>query len=147
MFAGDDTRTRLLVVEDDDRISSLLKAALTTGTVTAEVVLNVDEALASLARTTYDHVLVDLDLLRSDLLVTDPDHPRDPLPANPRNMAALDQALHQSWTLDRLEHEYIALIMKHTRGHRSRAAELLGVDRRTLYRKLKQLGRDLQASG
>ncbi|HYD51337.1 MAG TPA: sigma 54-interacting transcriptional regulator [Gemmatimonadaceae bacterium] len=42
------------------------------------------------------------------------------------------------WTLEDLEREYIQRVLAEERGHQSRAAELLGIDRRTLYRKLKQ---------
>jgi DNA-binding NtrC family response regulator len=41
------------------------------------------------------------------------------------------------WSLDRLEREYILAVMEETRGNQVRAAEILGVDRRTLYRKLR----------
>jgi DNA-binding NtrC family response regulator len=40
--------------------------------------------------------------------------------------------------LERLEREYILDILRETNGHQVRAAEILGIDRRTLYRKLKQ---------
>ena len=39
-------------------------------------------------------------------------------------------------TLDELEREYIIETLRHTGGNKSRAAELLGLDRKTLYRKL-----------
>jgi DNA-binding NtrC family response regulator len=42
------------------------------------------------------------------------------------------------WTLEELEREYIKRVLDEARGHQSRAATLLGIDRRTLYRKLKQ---------
>jgi len=42
------------------------------------------------------------------------------------------------WTLDALEREYIERVLTEEGGHQSRAAERLGIDRRTLYRKLKQ---------
>lgn len=37
---------------------------------------------------------------------------------------------------ERVEREFIFLVLEETGGHRSRAAERLGIDRRTLYRKL-----------
>lgn len=40
------------------------------------------------------------------------------------------------WELDRLEREFIFLVLDETDGHKSEAAERLGIDRRTLYRKL-----------
>lgn len=39
-------------------------------------------------------------------------------------------------TLDELERRYIARVMRLVKGNKTRAAELLGLDRRTLYRKL-----------
>jgi DNA-binding NtrC family response regulator len=41
-------------------------------------------------------------------------------------------------TLEALERKYILYVLKQERGHQSRAAERLGIDRRTLYRKLKE---------
>ena len=42
------------------------------------------------------------------------------------------------WTLDQLERRYIVHILAQEKGNQSRAAERLGIDRRTLYRKLKE---------
>jgi two-component system response regulator HydG len=41
-------------------------------------------------------------------------------------------------TLEALERKYILHVLSQERGHQSRAAERLGIDRRTLYRKLKE---------
>jgi two-component system, NtrC family, response regulator HydG len=54
----------------------------------------------------------------------------------------IDDARRQRWTMDRLEKEYILEVLQQTAGHRGRAAEILGIDRRTLYRKLKQYARE-----
>lgn len=43
----------------------------------------------------------------------------------------------QRWTLERLEREYILTTLDETQWRRGAAAALLGIDRRTLYRKLK----------
>jgi two-component system response regulator HydG len=51
----------------------------------------------------------------------------------------LDRATAEDWNLDRLEREYIFSVLEKTGGHQSRAAEILGIDRRTLYRKLKRM--------
>ena len=48
------------------------------------------------------------------------------------------QARHERWTIERLEREYILEVLHDAGGHRGHAAETLGIDRRTLYRKLKQ---------
>jgi DNA-binding NtrC family response regulator len=53
-------------------------------------------------------------------------------------------------TLDQLERVYILHVLEQEDGHQSRAAVRLGIDRRTLYRKLKQYrteGTELQRAG
>jgi len=50
------------------------------------------------------------------------------------------RARDERWDLDRLEHEHIRAILETTDGNQTRAAEILGIDRRTLYRKLKRYG-------
>jgi two-component system response regulator PilR (NtrC family)/two-component system response regulator HydG len=56
--------------------------------------------------------------------------------------ALLKTAQQQQWNLARLEREYIMDVLASCRGHRAHAALILGVDRRTLYRKLKEYGSD-----
>jgi two-component system response regulator HydG len=41
-------------------------------------------------------------------------------------------------TLDQLESRYIARVLKMLGGNKSRAAQVMGLDRRTLYRKLER---------
>lgn len=53
--------------------------------------------------------------------------------------ALIGKALDAEWDLDRLEREYILATLEKTAGHRTRAARILGVDRRTLYRKLRRM--------
>jgi two-component system response regulator HydG len=43
-------------------------------------------------------------------------------------------------TLDQQEQRHIAYVLRHVGGNKTQAARLLGVDRRTLYRKLLRLG-------
>jgi two-component system NtrC family response regulator len=50
----------------------------------------------------------------------------------------LSQALDHGWTLEQLEKEYILRTLERVRWKKTEAAEWLGIDRRTLYRKLKQ---------
>jgi two-component system response regulator AtoC len=50
-------------------------------------------------------------------------------------------------TLAELERRYIELILRETGGNKKRAAEILGIDRRTLYRTLEREGRAAEASG
>lgn len=42
--------------------------------------------------------------------------------------------------MEEVEHRYIRHVMKVTHGNRSQTAQILGMDRKTLYRKLKQMG-------
>jgi DNA-binding NtrC family response regulator len=48
-------------------------------------------------------------------------------------------------TLAELERRYIELILRETGGNKKRAAEILGIDRRTLYRTLEREGRAAEA--
>ena len=50
----------------------------------------------------------------------------------------LERAEDEAWDLDRLEREYILRTLERTHWHQGNAAEILGVNRRTLYRKLKK---------
>jgi two-component system response regulator AtoC len=43
-------------------------------------------------------------------------------------------------TLEELEREYIATVLRETRWHQMQAAHILGIDRRTLYRKIRTYG-------
>lgn len=52
---------------------------------------------------------------------------------------AIEKALRERLSLDQLEKEYIRKILVQVGGNKSRAAEILGLDRKTLYRKLKEL--------
>jgi DNA-binding NtrC family response regulator len=52
----------------------------------------------------------------------------------------LHVARESSWDLARLEREYILDVLESHHGHRAEAAAILGIDRRTLYRKLKEFG-------
>jgi DNA-binding NtrC family response regulator len=44
-------------------------------------------------------------------------------------------------TVDELERRYIERVLAITSGNKSRAAQILGFDRRTLYRKIERYGR------
>jgi two-component system response regulator AtoC len=60
-------------------------------------------------------------------------------PGNGHSTDGLRHALDERWNLSQLESEYIRVVLEHTRGNRNRAASLLGIDRRTLYRKIDAL--------
>jgi len=50
----------------------------------------------------------------------------------------LESAEEEAWDLEHLEREYILRTLEKTRWHQGNAAEILGINRRTLYRKLKK---------
>ncbi|HEY7179821.1 MAG TPA: sigma-54 dependent transcriptional regulator [Blastocatellia bacterium] len=50
--------------------------------------------------------------------------------------ALIARSIEQNMTLRELEREYILGVLRRTGGNKSRAAELLGLDRKTLYRRL-----------
>jgi DNA-binding NtrC family response regulator len=60
---------------------------------------------------------------------------REPVAAPDTQFAAFDA---ERLTLDALERRYILHVLAQENGHQSRAADRLGIDRRTLYRKLKE---------
>ncbi len=51
----------------------------------------------------------------------------------------VEKGLRQNYTLDQLEKEYIRKVLIEVGGNKSRAAEKLGLDRKTLYRKLGEI--------
>ena len=51
----------------------------------------------------------------------------------------VEKALEENFTLDQLEKEYIKKVLIEAGGNKSKAAEILGLDRKTLYRKLQEL--------
>lgn len=50
-----------------------------------------------------------------------------------------EKALKGRYTVDQLEREYIKKILMEVGGNKSKAAEILGLDRKTLYRKLQEI--------
>lgn len=46
-------------------------------------------------------------------------------------------------TLDELEKRHLARVLKETKGNKVKAAKILGIDRRTLYRMAERFGMDL----
>ena len=51
----------------------------------------------------------------------------------------LGRGIRENYSMDRLEKEYIRRVLVEVGGNKSRAAQKLGFDRKTLYRKLKDL--------
>jgi DNA-binding NtrC family response regulator len=62
-------------------------------------------------------------------------HTQQPLAPPQSKGASLDRP-----TLEELERDYIATILRETRWHQMQAAHILGIDRRTLYRKIRTYG-------
>jgi two-component system response regulator HydG len=58
----------------------------------------------------------------------------------PETIVLSDQVEHML-TLREIEERYIKKVLKATRGNKTRAAAVLGLDRRTLYRKLERLAK------
>ncbi len=75
------------------------------------------------------HIRIDVSALQ---------HPLADFPLPPAQEVAelVDRAGEQNFSLRDVEREYILEIMRKTGGNKSRAAEWLGLDRKTLYRKL-----------
>lgn len=55
-----------------------------------------------------------------------------------RDKNILEKAVQEKYTIDQLEKEYIKRILVEVGGNKSKAAEILGLDRKTLYRKLQE---------
>ena len=53
-------------------------------------------------------------------------------------------AEHEMLTMDEVERRYILRVLKQLGGNKTVAADLLGLDRRTLYRKLERWGESNQ---
>ena len=51
----------------------------------------------------------------------------------------IEKGLRQKFSMDQLEKEYIRRVLIEVGGNKTRAAEILGLDRKTLYRKLQEL--------
>ena len=67
--------------------------------------------------------------------------------SNAASAAILAKAKARRLTLAELEREYILEIMRETGGNKSRAAEMLGLDRKTLYRKLDEYAAEPNPAG
>jgi transcriptional regulator with PAS, ATPase and Fis domain len=79
---------------------------------------------------------------RASTLATSDELRPDDLPARIREagraVALVSDASHRQLSLKDLERAYIAEVLRQTGGNKSRAAEILGLDRKTLYRKLEE---------
>jgi DNA-binding NtrC family response regulator len=64
-----------------------------------------------------------------------------------KNQDRITTALAQGLTLDQLEREYIQRVLEAEGGNKTRAAQKLGLDRKTLYRKLEEYATDTSSPG
>jgi DNA-binding NtrC family response regulator len=60
--------------------------------------------------------------------------------------AASPASVNPGGSLEDLEREHIIRVLRETRGNKKKAAEVLGIERRTLYNKAKRLGIDLSSA-
>ena len=82
---------------------------------------------------------------KAAVLARDPEIRREDLmlgQTGPSSMAGLSQAVSHPTDLDGMEKTAILKVLAQTNGHQQKAAELLGISRRTLSRKLKLYGRE-----
>jgi transcriptional regulator with PAS, ATPase and Fis domain len=82
-----------------------------------------------------EHTIERAILMGSESTIGLADLPRSVVAAA-HNDASLEKALAKGYTLEQLEREYIKRVMESTKGNKTEAARILGVDRTTLYRKL-----------
>ncbi len=66
----------------------------------------------------------------------------DPAPADSLRAESSDRGQDALMTLDEVEKRHLALVLKETRGNKVKAAKILGIDRRTLYRMAERFGLD-----
>jgi len=71
-----------------------------------------------------------------------PDDLPVPLHQDGSRTQILSTGLKRDKTLKQVEEEYIRLIFDKTHGNKYQTAEILGIDRKTLYRKLAEMGND-----
>jgi two-component system response regulator HydG len=76
-------------------------------------------------------IVEDTDMIRDSSL------PVEQLGGGPTLVSA---AVRESWTLEQLEERYIREVLVHTRENYSRAAEILGINRKTLLEKRRKYG-------
>jgi DNA-binding NtrC family response regulator len=101
------------------------------------VVLSPDEMLPLLGHEWTGNVRELEHWVERSALASSADQPRDGGTTSSAQLAGVDLGAARA-TLEQLERAYILHVLEQEAGHQSRAAVRLGIDRRTLYRKLKQ---------
>jgi transcriptional regulator with PAS, ATPase and Fis domain len=84
-------------------------------------------------------------LSRGDKIL--PDDLPAPIQGSRGDRRILDDAAEKTLPLHEVEKEYIRKILEKTGGNKYRAAQLLGIDRKTLYRKLEEMGGTVRTNG
>jgi transcriptional regulator with PAS, ATPase and Fis domain len=82
-----------------------------------------------------EHVIERAVLMGKSATIGTDDLPQPIITAG-QNDLPLEKAVAKGYTLHQLEKEYIERVMESTKGNKTEAARILGVDRTTLYRKL-----------
>jgi len=77
---------------------------------------------------------------RVALLARGPEIRAQDLPMATATATPADRSSTHTVSLAELEREHIAAVLSHTRWHQGRAAKLLGISSKTLYRKIRQFG-------
>jgi len=103
-----------------------------------------EEALAALLHYSWpgnirelEHAIERALLLGKGKLIDITDFP-PPVLAGFRSEVSLAKALSKRYTLKELELQYVKKVLESTKGNKTEAAQILGVDRTTLYRKLEE---------
>ena len=116
---------RVLIVGGEPLLGTTVRNALTEQAYNVDTIESLEEAGSVLRDDQYDVVIT---------------IQRAPDPAQVQ--VTLPVLAHPHLTIEQLERAHILNVLANVRGHRGRAAEILGIDRRTLYRKLKEYQRD-----
>ena len=75
-------------------------------------------------------------LCQQDLILPE-DLPASLLPQPDENL--VEKGVREKYTMDQMEKEYIKRVLIEVGGNKSKASEILGLDRKTLYRKLEEI--------
>jgi DNA-binding NtrC family response regulator len=133
---------RILVVNDEQIARENLEYILGKEGYEVVAVESGEQALEELEAGEFDQVLTDLRLHRVDgMQVLKRAKELSPEPdLQQRSLQMTRRQRRKFLTLEENEKEYIAWILEQVQGNRTRAAEILGIDRVSLWRKLKRYG-------
>lgn len=119
---------RVLVVGSEPALRTTVRNALVQQTYNVDALESLEEAGSALHDGHYDVVIT---IQRKS----------EPAPLHATH-PVLAHARDRHLTIEELERAHILNVLAKVEGHRGRAAEILGIDRRTLYRKLKEYHAD-----